>query len=80
MSKLKDKEWWSCAGVRAIKTTCQCLSSTVPVGLAITPAMIHNMSWSYLEVVLAWLLTGCLAGLLSLITSLAGLPEMEARE
>ncbi len=72
-----NKKWLKCAGVRAIKTIAQTLASTIPVGLAITPTMIQNANCSYVYVVLAWLGTGLLSGVASMLTSLAGLPEVK---
>ena len=72
---VKCRKWWKAAGVRAFKTTCQALGSTLPAGFAITPVMIQNASWNYLYVILAWLGTGLLAGVASLLTSVKGLPE-----
>lgn len=74
---LKNKKWWKAAAIRAVKTVCQTLVSTVPAGLVITPTMIQTLDISVLYVVLAWLGTGLLSGFLSLLTSLAGLPEVE---
>ena len=75
---MKDlKKWAKAAGIRAIKTTCQTLAGQIPTGFIITPVMINNANWSYLDVILAWLATGIIAGVLSLITSIAGLPEVE---
>lgn len=77
MDRLTDKTWWKAAGIRAIKTTCQVLASTLPVGFVITPAMVEHLDWHIVYVVLAWLGTAALAGVASLLTSLAGLPEVE---
>lgn len=60
------KEWWKAAGIRALKTVAQTAIATIGTSAAI------------LEV--NWLLVGSaslLAGILSLLTSLAGLPEVE---
>ena len=76
----KWKRWFKAASVRALKTIAQSLASTLPVGLIVTPVMIENASWSLLYVILAWLATGLLAGIASLLTSLSGLPEVELEE
>lgn len=76
----KWKLWFKAASVRALKTVAQSLASTLPVGLIVTPVMIENASWSLLYVILAWLATGLLAGVASLLTSLSGLPEVELEE
>lgn len=76
----KWKLWFKAASVRALKTVAQSLASTLPVGLIVTPVMIESASWSLLYVILAWLATGLLAGIASLLTSLSGLPEVELEE
>lgn len=72
-----DRAWLKAAGIRALKTVAQTLASTVPAGLVITPVMIQNADWTTMYVILAWFATGLLAGGVSLLTSLAGLPELE---
>lgn len=76
----KWKKWFRAAGIRALRTVAQSLASTLPVGFIITPVMIQSASWTLLYVVLAWLATGLLAGLASLLTSLSGLPQVELEE
>lgn len=77
MKNIKNTSWWKAAGKRALRTLGQTLASQIPAGFIITPVMIQNANWSYLDVVIAWLATGLLAGVASLCTSLAGLPEVE---
>lgn len=74
------KKWLKAAGIRALKTVAQTLASTLPVGFVITPVMVQDADWSILYIVLAWLGTGLLAGVASLLTSLAGLPELKKEE
>ena len=76
----KTKKWLKAAGVRALRTVAQTLASTLPVGFVITPVMVQDADWSILYIVLAWLGTGLLAGVASLLTSLAGLPELKEQE
>lgn len=57
--------WWKAAGIRAIKTIAQ-----TAVAMIGTSTVINQVNWTM--VVSASLL----AGLLSLLTSLAGLPEV----
>lgn len=61
----KTKTWLRAAGVRAIKTVAQTAVATIG-----TAAIISDVSW--VQVVSASLL----AGVLSLLTSVAGLPEV----
>ena len=59
------KEWFKCAGIRAIKTVAQTAVATI--GTAVAMGDVN------------WVLVGsasALAGVLSLLTSVAGLPEV----
>lgn len=60
------KEWLKCAGIRAIKTVCQTAIATIG-----TTTMFNEVDW---RVVAS---ASLLAGILSLLTSLAGLPELD---
>lgn len=62
---LKNKNWWKAALVRALKTVCQTAIATI--GAA---AVVEAVNW------LTVLSASALAGLLSILTSLAGLPEV----
>lgn len=64
---VNTKEWIKKAGIRAIKTMAQTAVSLITVGTAIT-----NVDWF---MVLCVSLT---AGVASLLTSIAGIPEVEA--
>lgn len=62
----KYKNWLKCAGIRAIKTVAQTTIATIG-----TSAVMGDVNW---------LMVGSaslLAGILSLLTSVAGLPEVE---
>lgn len=61
-----NKKWWKAAGIRAIKTVCQTAIATIG-----TSALISEVNW----VIVAS--ASALAGVLSLLTSIAGLPELE---
>ncbi len=60
------KNWSKAAGIRAIKTVAQAAIATIG-----TSAVLGDVNW--LMVVSA----SVLAGILSLLTSVAGLPELE---
>lgn len=77
MKNVSNKKWWRAAGIRALKTVAQTLASTLPVGFVVTPIMVQNADWSYLYIILAWLGTGLVSGIASMLTSLAGLPEVD---
>ena len=66
MKKIFTKEWFAAAGVRALKTVAQ----TAVASIGVT-AMIHEVDWLVVGS------TAALAGVLSLLTSVAGLPELE---
>lgn len=71
-------KFWKCAGIRALRTFCQALLSTIPAGATITPVMIQTLDWSFLYVIAAWVGTALLAAFLSFVASVAtGLPEVE---
>ena len=71
------KGWFRAAGIRAVRTIAQTLIASIPVGFIVTPTMIKEFDIEIVYAVLAWLGTGVLAGLLSMLTSLTGLPEVE---
>jgi hypothetical protein len=58
--------WWKAAGIRALKTVCQ--TAIASIGTAV---VLSDVNW------LAVVSASILAGILSLLTSLAGLPELE---
>lgn len=66
MEQLKSRKWWEAAGTRAIKTVCQ-----TAIGSIGAAAIVSEVNW--LVVISAALLSG----VLSLLTSLAGLPEVK---
>lgn len=63
-----NKKWWKAAGVRALKTVCQTAIATIG-----TATVLEEVNWIMIGS------ASLLAGLLSLLTSLAGLPELEVK-
>lgn len=61
--------WFKCAGIRALKTISQTAIATIG-----TSSMISEVNW---KIVIS---TSLLAGILSIFTSMAGLPEIEKME
>lgn len=61
-----SKEWIKAAGVRALKTICQTAVATIG-----TSAYLGEVNW------VAVLSASVLAGILSILTSVAGLPEVK---
>ncbi len=62
------KKWIKCAGIRAIKTVAQTAVAMVPVGINI-----NEIGWGTV------IGTSVLAGILSILTSVAGLPEEKVK-
>ena len=60
------KKWWKYAGIRAIKTVAQTAVATIG-----TSVVMSEVNWC------AVLSASVLAGILSLLTSLAGIPEVK---
>ena len=60
-----SKQWWKAAGLRAVKTVAQ-----TAVALISTNLLIEEVNWAMV------VSASILAGLLSLLTSVAGLPEV----
>lgn len=63
------KKWLKAAGVRAVKTVAQTAVAMIPAA-----AMIQDVNW------LAVIGTAALAGVVSILTSVAGLPEVKDGE
>ena len=62
-------EWWKAAGIRAVKTIAQTMAATIG-----TSAVLSQIDWKMV------VSSGIVAGILSLLTSLAGLPEVEMQK
>lgn len=63
------KKWWKAAAVRAIKTVAQTAAATIG-----TSAFMGDVNW------IAVGSAALLSGILSLITSIAGIPEVKEGE
>ena len=61
-----SKRWLKAAGIRAIKTICQVAASMLTVGQAVL-----EVNWKNV------LSVSLVAGFISILTSIAGLPEVE---
>lgn len=61
-----NAKWWKAAGIRAIKTVAQTAVATIG-----TSAILSEVNW------IAVASASALAGILSLLTSIAGLPEVK---
>ena len=64
-----SKKWWKCAGIRALKTFCQ--TAIASIG---TSATLGEVNWLIVGS------TSVLSAILSILTSLAGLPEVDKTE
>ena len=62
----KFKQWLKCATVRAVKTIAQTAVSTIGV-----TAMMNEVNW------VAVVSASLLSGILSMLTSISGLPEVK---
>ncbi len=66
MKAIFTREWFVAAGIRALKTVCQTAIATIG-----TSAVISEVNWVMVGS------SALLAGILSLLTSVAGLPEVD---
>jgi hypothetical protein len=66
MKKVFTKEWFRAAGVRALKTVAQTAVATIG-----TAAVMSSVDWKMV------ISASVLSGILSMLTSVAGLPELE---
>lgn len=65
MIRVTNPDWWRAAGVRALKTVAQTAIATIG-----TSAVLSDVNWGIV------FSASVLAGLLSLLTSVAGIPEV----
>lgn len=69
MNEILNPKWWAAAGIRAIRTVAQAAIA------AIGSCMVFSqIDWKVVGS------TALVAGILSMLTSLAGLPEVEPNE
>ena len=69
MSEIMTKQWLKAAAVRAVKTIAQTAVATIG-----TAAVLADVNWIMVAS------ASLLAGVLSLLTSVAGLPEVETEQ
>lgn len=69
MKKYDLKTWARAAGIRAVKTVAQTAVATIG-----TAAVVSEVNWVMI------VSASALAGVISLLTSVAGLPELQAIE
>lgn len=62
----KTKKWWKAAGVRALKTVAQ-----TAIGCIGASTVLSSVDWAVVGS------ASVLAGMVSLLTSVTGLPELE---
>lgn len=65
----KTRAWFKASGIRALKTMAQVICAMIPSTLI----AINELNWTFI------LGTAATAGVLSICTSIAGLPEVEAK-
>ena len=61
-----DTKWWKAAGIRAVRTMAQTAVSMLTIGQAVL-----DVNW------LNVLSVSAVAGVISMLTSIAGLPEVD---
>ena len=66
MGNLTNPEWWKAAGVRALRTFAQSAIATIG-----SSTVLGNVDWKMVAS------ASVLAAILSMLTSLAGLPEVD---
>ena len=69
MSNLTNPKWWAAAGIRALRTFAQAAIATIG-----SSAVLGDVDWRMVAS------ASVLAAILSILTSLAGLPEVENEE
>lgn len=69
MKKYDLKQWAKAAGIRAVKTVAQTAVATIG-----TAAVMQEVNWIMI------ISASALAGVVSILTSVAGLPELEEVE
>lgn len=64
-----SKSWWKAAGLRAVKTMAQTF-----VAMSASAIVLQDLNWAYTGSAVV------LAGVLSIATSIAGIPEVTVNE
>ena len=68
---ITSSKWWKAAGIRALRTFAQARLASIPV------TVLAAEGWGWVYALPACAGTAALAALLSFLTSLSGLPEVE---
>ena len=66
---MMSKAWWKAAGIRALRTVAQTAVATIG-----TAVVLESVDWKFV------VSAAVLAGILSMLTSLGGLPEVPDEE
>lgn len=83
--EIMTKEYWKALLVRSIHAVWETAVATAPSAIIVTPAMIEHFDMTQAKaifcVVLAWILTALVSGILSAIKSAkVGMPEIQVAE
>jgi hypothetical protein len=72
---LASPAWWNAAGTRALKSFAQ--GAIVGFGALTGLTMASELSWDYLDNVVGSVCAGAAMAVISLLTSIGGIPEVD---
>lgn len=76
-----SSDYWKAIFMRAWHAVWETAAATLPASIIITPAMIEHFDCKVFYVVLAWIATALMAGVFSIVKSLAaGVPEVNLQQ